>query len=84
MIGAYGEWAAQSVPDPPRLSFRQPMFTNADAWRPVARARYREALRAGTVCEHCTFANPPGSRFCADCGRRLEEPGSVGAGAAAT
>jgi hypothetical protein len=47
-------------------------------------ARYREALRAGTVCEHCTFANPPGSRFCADCGRRLEEPGSVGAGAAAT
>ena len=44
MIGAYGEWAAQSVPDPPRLSFRQPMFTSVDAWRPVARARYREAL----------------------------------------
>lgn len=44
MIGAYGEWAAQTMPDPPRLSFRQPMFNNADAWRAVARARYRETL----------------------------------------
>src|SRR6185369_15071972 len=44
MIGAYGEWAAQTMQDPPRLSFRQPMFTNVDAWRAVARARYREAL----------------------------------------
>lgn len=44
MLGAYGEWAAQSMQDPPRLSFRQPMFSNVDAWRPVARARYREAL----------------------------------------
>ncbi|MBK5290682.1 MAG: hypothetical protein JJE04_03175 [Acidobacteriia bacterium] len=44
MIGAYGEWAAQTMQDPPRLSFRQPMFSSADAWRPVARSRYREAL----------------------------------------
>jgi dienelactone hydrolase len=44
MIGAYGEWAAKTMPDPPRLSFRQPMFTKVDSWRPVARARYREAL----------------------------------------
>jgi len=44
MIGAYGEWAAQSMQDPPRLSFRQPMFGNVDAWRPVARARFRELL----------------------------------------
>ncbi|MFN0166145.1 MAG: hypothetical protein ACKV22_06910 [Bryobacteraceae bacterium] len=44
MIGAYGEWAAQAAPDPPRLSFRQPMFSNVEAWRAVARARYREAL----------------------------------------
>ena len=44
MIGAYGEWAAQSMPDPPRLSFRQPMFGNVEAWRPVARARFREML----------------------------------------
>lgn len=35
-----------------------------------ARVRlYREALRAGTICGRCLRANPPGSRFCADCGR---------------
>jgi dienelactone hydrolase len=44
MLGAYGEWAAQQMPDPPRLSFRQPMFTNVEAWRPVARSRFRELL----------------------------------------
>lgn len=44
MIGAYGEWASQALQDPPRLSFRQAAFTNVDAWRPVARARYRETL----------------------------------------
>ena len=44
MLGAYGEWAAHFTPDPPRLSFRQPMFGNVEAWRPVARARFRELL----------------------------------------
>jgi dienelactone hydrolase len=44
MIGAYGEWAASTMPDPPRLSFRQPGFRDIDAWRPMARARFREAL----------------------------------------
>lgn len=34
-------------------------------------ARYREALRAGTVCASCRFANPPESHFCAACGKRL-------------
>lgn len=33
--------------------------------------RYREALRANTVCRRCGAANPAGSRFCAECGRRL-------------
>jgi dienelactone hydrolase len=44
MIGAYGEWAAGIAQDPPRLSFRQAMFSNVEAWRGVARARFREAL----------------------------------------
>ncbi len=44
MLGAYGEWAVQGMQDPPRLSFRQPMFNNVDAWRSVARARFRELL----------------------------------------
>jgi hypothetical protein len=33
--------------------------------------RYRAALRAGTVCRRCGCANPEGSRFCFECGRRL-------------
>ncbi|MFP4624898.1 MAG: zinc-ribbon domain-containing protein [Gemmatimonadota bacterium] len=33
--------------------------------------RYRDALRAGTVCESCRAANPPGSRFCGQCGLEL-------------
>ncbi|HYZ84525.1 MAG TPA: hypothetical protein VE621_08985, partial [Bryobacteraceae bacterium] len=44
MLGAYGEWASQYVSEPPRLSFRQPHFGSADAWRPTARARFRELL----------------------------------------
>jgi hypothetical protein len=34
-------------------------------------ARYREAIKRGTLCEHCLAANPPGSKFCADCGKTL-------------
>lgn len=33
--------------------------------------RYRDALHAGTVCSRCRAANPPGSRFCTDCGNEL-------------
>jgi hypothetical protein len=38
--------------------------------------RYRDALRAGTVCSRCRAANPPGSRFCTECGRELEGEGA--------
>src|SRR3954464_13418434 len=44
MLGAYGEWAAHSMQDPPRLSFRQPAFNNVESWRAAARARFRELL----------------------------------------
>src|SRR5260370_40235429 len=44
MLGAYGSWAAESMQDPARLSFRQPMFTDAGAWRPLARSQFRERL----------------------------------------
>ena len=44
MLGAYGDWAAQSMADPPRLSFRQPIFKDVNAWRAVARARFHETL----------------------------------------
>ena len=44
MLGAYGEWAAPTMQDQARLSLRQPMFGNVDAWRAVARSRYRKLL----------------------------------------
>lgn len=34
-------------------------------------ARYRSAIRAGTLCRKCGAANPPESRFCAECGAGL-------------
>lgn len=34
-------------------------------------AYYRSAVRAHTACRRCGLANPPGSRFCAECGRSL-------------
>jgi hypothetical protein len=33
--------------------------------------RYREAVRAGTVCKKCGQANPADSQFCYECGARL-------------
>ncbi len=44
ILGAYGHWAADNMQDPPRLSFRQPMFTDPAAWRPMARAQFRERI----------------------------------------
>lgn len=42
-------------------------------------ARFRQALREGTVCAGCGEANPPGSRFCGSCGTPLR-PSPSGAG----
>lgn len=55
--------AAASVP----AGRRYPDDASIDA----AVARYRDARRAGTVCERCHFANPADSRFCADCGHGI-------------
>src|SRR5262245_44799530 len=44
MLGAYGKWASESMQDPPRLSFRQPMFTDPESWRAVARFQFRDRL----------------------------------------
>ncbi len=44
MLGAYGPWAASLLPDPARLSFRQPNFKDLASWRSTARNRYLEAL----------------------------------------
>ena len=44
MIGAYGDWAAQLVSDPPRLSFRGVGWQRVEDWQRQARQRCREAL----------------------------------------
>jgi dienelactone hydrolase len=43
-IGAYGEWAAGLVSDPPALSFRKAGWANVEAWKKQARARYLQAM----------------------------------------
>ena len=45
-------------------------------------ARYRDALRAGTVCGRSAQPNPPGSRFCSDYGRPLRAAAAAAAPAA--
>src|SRR5260370_3759575 len=44
MLGAYGDWAAQLVSDPPRLSLRLPRWEGTADWQRQARQRYHEAL----------------------------------------
>lgn len=33
--------------------------------------RYRAAIKAKTLCDHCLTANPAGSAYCSECGRSL-------------
>lgn len=35
-------------------------------------ARYGVALKSGTLCDRCLSANPPRSRYCAECGFSLQ------------
>ena len=44
MLGAYGEWAARRMREPARLSFRQQEFDDLEAWRRLARTRFKELL----------------------------------------
>jgi ribosomal protein L40E len=51
---------------------RPPETPPDDASLEAEIAAYRTALRAGTLCRRCGAANPEASRYCAECGRRLE------------
>ena len=44
MLGAYGDWAAQLVSDPPRLSLRLARWEGTADWQRQARQRYCETL----------------------------------------
>jgi len=44
MLGAYGEWFARRLPDPPALSFRHSLQSDLPAWREEALAKVRELV----------------------------------------
>jgi dienelactone hydrolase len=45
MIGSYGPWAASLLGDgPAALSYRNPQWSDVEAWRPLARQRLMERL----------------------------------------
>jgi len=56
-----------------------PLFINKPADRTFASDgeirnevdRYRAAIKAKTLCDHCLTANPTGSAYCGECGRSL-------------
>jgi ribosomal protein L40E len=58
-VGAVSEAAAQAGE------------SGSDAALEAEIARYREAVRAGTVCRRCGEANPPDAKFCKECGKPL-------------
>ena len=75
-----GETGAEELPQsaPPPSAPARPLGATAGAGRAVADPateeqilRYREALRARTICGYCSTANPPGSKYCKECGEQL-------------
>lgn len=44
MIGQYGPWAVNQLPDPPHLSYRRSDFTELESWRPRAKDKVLEYL----------------------------------------
>lgn len=68
------EWAAGEVDRPDSGHMLRAGATDVGAAHdPVEYeiARYRTALRAGTVCRQCGQANPADAKFCYECGRAL-------------
>jgi hypothetical protein len=67
---------ATSAPPPPSATdpaaaVAVPVGRPGDAAVEGEIARYRQAISGGTLCRRCGEANPPGSRFCRDCGKPL-------------
>ncbi len=75
-----GESGAEELPQaapPPAgparpLGARKPGGAVGDSATEEEILRYREALRARTICGYCSTANPPGSKYCKECGERLK------------
>jgi len=70
VAGAPGETDAEEMPIvasplPPRRPGTELSATEEDV------LRYREALRAHTICQFCSAASPPGSKYCKECGKKI-------------
>jgi len=75
-----GESGAEELPTeapPPAAPARPLGAAAADSATEQEILRYREALRARTICPACSTANAPGSRFCRECGEALVVPGAA-------
>ena len=58
-------------PTPPPDATAQPPQQAPDDELEREVLRYRDAVRAGTVCPKCGQANPVDSSYCYECGARL-------------
>lgn len=68
-----GEADAEELPVSAPAPTGAPRTDAAGALSPTEREilRYREARRAGTICQYCNAASPPDSKYCMECGRAL-------------
>ena len=81
-----GEAGAEELPQaapPPAAPARPLGAASSDPGTEEEILRYREALRARTICPACSTANPPGSKFCKECGEALTAAGGSEAGSRA-
>ena len=44
LIGPYGPWLASQMPDPPKLSFRNDIWSKIEDWKPSAHAKAQEQI----------------------------------------
>lgn len=51
IIGQYGDWAASLVKTPPKLSFRNPQWTNQSTWKIAALTKVKELLASPEITE---------------------------------
>jgi len=74
-----GESGAEELPTeaPPPAAPARPLGAAADPATEQEILRYREALRARTICPACSSANAPGSKFCRECGEGLVVGGAA-------
>ena len=54
LIGQYGPWLASQMQDPPKLSFRNDIWSNIEDWKPSADAKAQEQIGEPLIKETIT------------------------------